>query len=254
MRRTSMILIAFYVLAGLFPLTADADWNEDFPRILNSTEVMDTTYGPHGGKLMIRRPYKIETLGCPDGIRIYLYDAEGEPLDLNDIQAELRTAGDTGGVYRITFTVEEDEKRPIPYFRSNEPKRREHLFAPFDFSSSLDGTFSVSIRLNNLPETENPREVYSLVFGLTRLRGYICRGHPQRVFSEYDDQDLCSKRYQDPVPFLYECPDHAMSRSDRESVCPRCGTERVPTLQTPHPHMPIKQLPSNISPLLRNRK
>jgi hypothetical protein len=250
-------IAASFIVLGLFislwPATAQADWNEDFPEVLNSTEAMDTTYGPHGGKLITRKPYRIETLGCPDGIRIYLYDTDGESLDLDDIQAELRTSGDTVGVYRIKFSVEEDDKQPIPYFRGAEPKRREHLFAPFDYSLRVDGSFAVSIQLNNLPEAEHSQETYSLIFGLTRLRGYICRGHPQRVFLELDDRDLCKKRYQDPVPFLYQCPKHAISRSDRESTCPLCGTERVPTLQSPHPHRPKMREPSKMSPLLRNK-
>ncbi len=255
MTRLITPFIAIAVTTGMLlptPVKAQSGFKE-IPRIMNSNEVMDTTYGPHGGKLIERRPYQLETLGCPDGIRVFVYDADGELIDLEDIDGVLRTPDDSLGIRLVDFTVQEDPKRKIPYFRSTDPKRKEHLFAPVDYTLSPDGVFTISVKLANLPQEDNQTLIYSLIFGLTRLRGFICRGHPGRVSFAYKDRNLCKKRYQVAVPVLFQCPEHEFSRSDKESKCPLCGSLRVPVIQSAHPHLVTSRKPP-VSPLLKGRR
>lgn len=209
--------------------------------IRNSNDAGDTTYGAHGGRVTRREKFVFESVIDPEGIRIYVYDSAGRLLDLENAGGTVKFPKDSAGYHRIELQRNKDPKKRRPPFRGKKCKRGYYLFAPYDFSLTEDGKFNWGIIIFGLPKQELDRIRFNMQIGLTRLRGWACRGHEQRIFMEYKDYPLCEKRYLQPAPFLYQCPLHAHSRAIRESKCPLCSTVRVPTRQSPHPFVTMEE-------------
>jgi len=227
-----IVILIIAILVGLSAGTT-AQWT-DLSKLMvtNTTEMFDTTVGPHGGKIVRRNQYVFETVYDADGIRVYVSDTAGRQLKPKGVSGICIFPRDSGGLHRLEFKLKRDRKKHTARFRSTKCKRGYYLFVPHDFSLVPDGTIQVHFELSELPGQTVPTIGYSSLFGMTRLQGWSCRGHENRIFVKYKDHPLCEKRYLDEAPFLYQCPKHPDSRCDRPSVCPLCSTDRVATRQS----------------------
>jgi|GEM_PF-5215098 len=239
MTAKQIVLIPIFGLLLALPHTARGQAADKSKlSIFNSNEILDTTYGEHGGLVIEREQFRFESVVDVDGIRIYVYEAPDKRLDPGQARGTVRIQDDSGLFSMIDLRRERDDNNPFPRFRSKKPKRGFHLFAPADFSLRTDGRSRWRAVISGLPGQTSDEIRYSLQFGLTRLRAWCCRGHQERIFFDYKDYPLCDREYLDETPFLYQCPQHANSRSDRESTCPLCKSRRVPTVQSRHAHFP----------------
>lgn len=233
--RQKLISLAAALLLAIAVSATGQKFDPSSVTIRNSNEASDTTYGEHGGRVIRRAHFMLESVVDPDGIRIYVYDAPNRMLDPGEAGGTVRISSDTMGFTQIELTRVRDPKKRTPRFRSTKYKRGYYLYAPFDFSLNGDGDMTWRVAISGLPGQPIDVIRYSMPFGMTPLRGWACRGHEHRVFLKYKDHPLCDSRYLDPAPFLYQCPLHAHSRADRKSACPLCSAERVPTRQSLHP-------------------
>ncbi len=237
MRAKQQLLMIITGLVLALPSTATSQpFDPSKTTIFNSNEIADTTYGEHGGLVVRRENFLFESVVGADGIRIFVYEAPKRRLDPQDARGNIRLPLDSGGFATIILEHRRDAKNPPDRFRNQQPKRGYHLFAPADLSLQLDGSSRWRAVIDGLPGQSESSLRYSHFFAMTRLKGWCCRGHEHRVMLAYKDYPLCEKEYLDPAPFLYQCPEHEHSRSDRESTCPICGKTRIATRQTLHGH------------------
>jgi len=199
--------------------------------IRNSNDQADTTTGPHGGRMIQRRPFTFEIVFDPDGIRIFLLDSLGAQMKPDGVEGTCLVSQGLQDSERINFQVKKDPNREYARVGSTVQKRGYHLFAACDFSLIEDRNARIRVDLTGLPSPELPETSFAMLYGMSRLRGWVCRGHENRLFLEYKDYDLCDKQYLDEAPFLFQCPNHANSRAHTPSKCPLCGSELVPVKQ-----------------------
>jgi len=236
------ISIAAILILLVWPVCASGQDVDKFAWApMNSSEMNDTTVGPHGGKINRRHNFILETLFDLDGIRVYVSDAEGNQLKPKGASGQCLLGRDSSGLITADFEIKRDPKNRAPRYRSTEYKRGYYLFAPHDFSKATDDLLRVSISISGLPGQTTQRIKYGLFFRLTPLRGWACRGHEHQIFLEYKDHPRCEKRYLDEIPFLYQCPKHDFLRSDEPSACPLCQTKLVPTRYDPNLPPPKKK-------------
>jgi len=199
--------------------------------IRNSNDQADTTTGPHGGRIIERRPFIFEIVFDPDGVRLFLLDSSGSQLKPDSVEGTCLVNRGLQDSERIEFQLKKDPKKEYARIGSIEQKRGYHLFAACDFSQIEDRRARIRVDLTGLPSPELTETSFAMLYGMSRLRGWVCRGHENRLFLEYKDYDLCEKQYLDDVPFLFLCPNHENSRAHTASKCPLCGTKRIPVKQ-----------------------
>jgi hypothetical protein len=239
-RKIRTLLLLGGIMLALPPAAAGQVFDLSQMTILNSNEILDTTYGEHGGLVVRRDNFLFESVVGADGVLIYVYDPSNKRLDPAKAVGTVKFSDDKRRSVELTLERKRDRKETLRRFRCTAAERGYHLFAPYDFSMSADGLFQWRAQISGLPGQTKETIRYALQFGLTRLQGWCCRGHEHRIFLDYKDYALCEKAYLDIIPFLYQCPQHEQSRSDRESKCPICSTQRVATPQNPHAHIAPK--------------
>ena len=222
----SIVLVMSQVAAGQDKESSKKGWPDIV--VSSSSEVGDTTTGPHGGRILRRERFIFETLFDANGIRVYVSDTAEGQLKLKGVTGSVKFPKDSGGFHNLVWIKKKDPRKWLPRMRSSKTKRGYYLFAPYDFSFTPDGSMRMRLEFAGLPGQEANKTGYAVLFGLTRLRGYVCRGHENRIYLEYKDYPLCDKEYLDNMPYLYQCFKHPNSRSDHPSKCPLCSDERIP--------------------------
>jgi len=237
--------IGFLAVCGLVLLAVAASGQEtkiSKSTVSNSQEILDTTVGPHGGRVFHRDQYVLETLIDPDGVRVYVSDTAGRLLDPRGAEGKCILPKDSGGFHRLQFEMKKDSGKRAPRYRSTSTRKGSYIFLPFDFSLFRDSMVRMRLEFSGLPGQRSTSLGFSVPIFLTRLRGWACRGHESRIMTEFKNSPLCDKRYLIEVQFLYQCPTHENSRSDRPSPCPLCSSTRVPTQQAGLPAPPPREM------------
>lgn len=157
MKRSTVIAITFAFALSSSVTTALADGGHDHSSRQQGTAATKTQYGPHGGELSYASTTWHEVVFKPDGVRIFLFDAKGQPVDVS------RLAG------QITMTV---DGNPKPYTYPLRPDAAlgaatNVLHLTLDLSKVPDGRMQTAFSISGIPGQTQPAQ-FTQKFHITR--------------------------------------------------------------------------------------
>lgn len=149
------ITIAF-TLNSLLTLVS-ADDRHDHSTHQHGATAVKAQHGPHGGELAYSGATWHEVVFRPDGVRVFLYDGNGQPVDVS------RIAG------QITMTVDGNPK-PYTYPLRPDTDRgaaNNTLHLALDLSKVPDGRMRTEFSISGLPGQSQPAQ-FAQKFHITR--------------------------------------------------------------------------------------
>jgi len=156
MKRSTVTAIAIAFALSSSVTVVSADDGHDHSSHQHGTAAAKTQYGPHGGELSYASTTWHEVVFKPDGVRVFLFDAQGQPIDVS------RLAG------QITMTV---DGNPKPYAYPLRPDTTRGaatnvLHLALDLSKVPDGRMQTAFAISGIPG-QQPAE-FAQKFQITR--------------------------------------------------------------------------------------
>tara|TARA_R110002072_G_scaffold282552_1_gene445528 strand:- start:27147 stop:28232 length:1086 start_codon:yes stop_codon:yes gene_type:complete len=156
MKRSTVTAIAIAFALSSSVIAVSADDGHDHSSHQHGSAAEKTQLGPHGGELAYVATTWHEVVFRPDGVRVFLYDAKGQPIDTS------RLAG------QITMTV---DGNPKPYTYPLRPDATREaatnaLHLALDLSKVPDGRMQTAFAISGIPG-QQPAE-FAQKFQITR--------------------------------------------------------------------------------------
>lgn len=157
MKRSLITVTTIAFTLSCFTTTVSADDGHDHSGHQHGAAAAKTQHGPHGGELAYAAATWHEVVFRPDGVRVYLYDAKGQAVDVS------RVAG------QITLTV---DGNPKPYAYDLRPDATRgaatnSLHLALDLSKIPDGRMQTAFSISGIPGQPQPAQ-FAQKFHLTR--------------------------------------------------------------------------------------
>lgn len=156
MKRSHISAIAIAFALSSFTATVSADDGHGHSGHQHGAAAAKTQHGPHGGELAYAAATWHEVVFRPDGVRVFLYDAQGQPVDV------ARLAG------QITLTV---DGNPKPYTYPLRPEATRGaainvLHLALDLSKVPDGRMQTVFAISGIPGQQQAQ--FGQKFHITR--------------------------------------------------------------------------------------
>lgn len=157
MKRSPITAIAIAFTLNSLLTTSSADDRRDQADHQQGAAAAKTQHGPHGGELAYAAATWHEVVFRPDGVRVFLYDGKGQPVDVSRI----------GG--QITMTV---DGNPKPYTYPLRPDTTRGaaintLHLALDLSKVPDGRMQTEFSISGIPSQSQPAR-FAQKFYITR--------------------------------------------------------------------------------------
>ena len=157
MKRSPITAIAIAFTLTSILTTASADDRHDHSGHQHGTATAKTQHGPHGGELAYAAATWHEVVFRPDGVRVFLYDGKGQPVDASPVTGE------------ITMTV---DGHPKPYTYALRPDTTpgaavNTLHLALNLSKVPDDRMRTEFSISGIPGQSQPAR-FAQKFRITR--------------------------------------------------------------------------------------
>lgn len=149
------ITIAF-TLNSLLTLVSADDRHDHSTHQYGATAVK-AQHGPHGGELAYSGATWHEVVFRPDGVRVFLYDGNGQPVDVSHIAGQITMTVD-GNPKPYTYPLRPDTDRGAA---------NNTLHLALDLSKVPDGRMRTEFSISGLPGQSQPAQ-FAQKFHITR--------------------------------------------------------------------------------------
>ncbi|MBL6706552.1 MAG: hypothetical protein ISQ06_10590 [Planctomycetaceae bacterium] len=156
MKCSTVTAIAIALSLSSSVTTVSADGGHDHSSHQHGTAAAKTQYGPHGGELSYASTTWHEVVFKPDGVRVFLYDAKGQSIDVSRLTGQ------------ITMTV---DGNPKPYTYPLRPDATRGaatniLHLALDLAKVPDGRMQTTFAISGIPG--QPSAQFGQKFHITR--------------------------------------------------------------------------------------
>lgn len=157
MKRSQVIAVTIAFALSSSIATVSADSGHDHSSHQHGATAAKAQYGPHGGELAYAAATWHEVVFRPDGVRVFLFDAKGQPVDVS------RMAG------QVTMTV---DGSPKPYTYPLRPDATQGaatntLHVALDLSKVPDGRMQTTFVISGVPGQQQQAQ-FAQKFHITR--------------------------------------------------------------------------------------
>ena len=156
MKRSTVTAIAIALSLSSSVTTVSADGGHNHSSHQHGTAAAKTQYGPHGGELSYASTTWHEVVFKPDGVRVFLYDAKGQSIDVSRLTGQ------------ITMTV---DGNPKPYTYPLRPDATRGaatnvLHLALDLAKVPDGRMQTTFAISGIPGQSSAQ--FAQKFHITR--------------------------------------------------------------------------------------
>jgi hypothetical protein len=159
----------------------------------------------HGGVTAPAGKAVAEVVFLPDGLRLYVSNGEGDPLDAGKLGGSVELGGGKGQTTRLELAAPEGETG--------------YLTAAYDFSETEKGAVMARVTLEGLPGGET---TFTVPYRAARTEAYTCPMHPDVVQAEAGSCPECGMDLVKARGY-YGCPMHPEVESHDKAQCWKCG-------------------------------
>ena len=242
MKRSQISAIAIVFALSSLTVTVSADDGHDHSGHQHGTAAQ-VQHGPHGGELAYAAATWHEVVFRPDGVRIFLYDAKGQPVDAARIAGQITLKVD-GNPKPYTYALRPDTARGA---------ETNALTLALDLSKIPDGRMQTEFSISGIPGQSQPAQ-FAQRFHVTRTadelaiaQQKICpvsgkalgsMGAPPKVRIGERDVFVCcagctSRLKADPETYLAKLPPAGPVKATREDAAAIAFQKTCPVMQKP---------------------